>query len=241
MQGLFRRNHDSKDSYDNHDSYKSTNQDHQGNLEKSRFRQLRFKDEDGKDFPAWEEKKLGEVVLSYRLGGNYKNAEKKSQIPLIKMGNIGRGNIVLDKLYYVDNTQKINRYDVLRLNDLLFNTRNTLELVGKVALWRNELEYAVYNSNLMLLTFQNNIFMNYRMNSYEGRKEIRRYAIGTTSVAAIYTRDLLKLELKIPSSLPEQTHIANFLTTLDKKIKLVDAQIEKTKAYKKGLLQKMFV
>ena len=53
---------------------------------------------------------------------------------------------------------------------MLFNTRNTLELVGKVAIWRNELPVAYYNSNLMRLEFDanevcSNEFANYALNT----------------------------------------------------------------------------
>ena len=52
--------------------------------------------------------------------------------------------------------------------------------------------------------------------------------------------DFLKLKWVFPS-LPEQHKIASFLTAIDKKIEQVSTQLEKTKAWKKGLLQKMFV
>ena len=41
--------------------------------------------------------------------------------------------------------------------------------------------------------------------------------------------------------LKEQRKIAEFLSSLDKKIALVESQTEKTKEFKKGLLQQMFV
>ena len=44
----------------------------------------------------------------------------------------------------------------------------------------------------------------------------------------------------IPSK-PEQQKIADFLSAIDEKINLVNQQLEKTKEYKKGLLQQMFV
>ena len=125
-------------------------------------------------------------------------------------------------------------------NDLFFNTRNTLDLVGKVALWRGELPIAYYNSNLLRLDFENNIFMNYLFNEQKTLEKLKAIASGTTSVAAIYTKDLLKINLEIPC-LEEQNKIASFLSSIDQKIVVVAQQIEQAKQWKKGLLQQMFV
>ncbi|HCH0056871.1 restriction endonuclease subunit S [Vibrio parahaemolyticus] len=201
---------------------------------------LRFKADDGSEFPDWEEKKLGDVLIKYRLGGNYQNSEVRTQFPLIKMGNLGRGNINLNKVEYILEGEAIDSQDRIQEGDLFFNTRNTLELVGKVAIWKNELSEAYYNSNLMRLEFENNYFMNYCLNSFNGVRGLRRFATGTTSVAAIYTRDLLKLKLCIPS-LEEQTKISDFLSVVDQKIDLTNSELEKAKEWKKGLLQQMFV
>lgn len=119
----------------------------------------------------WEVKRLGEICKESRLGGNYENAESNIGIPVIKMGNIGRGKIVLDKIQYLPSNECFNETDVLKSDDLLFNTRNTLELVGKVAIWKNELPFAIYNSNLLRLYFHehyvhSNEFMNLSFNSH---------------------------------------------------------------------------
>lgn len=204
------------------------------------LQEVRFKDEDGKNFPEWEKKTLKDILISYRLGGNYTNTDAVTAYPLIKMGNLGRGKINLNKVEYIPIEEQLDQRDKLKFGDLLFNTRNTLELVGKVSIWQNELPVAYYNSNLMYLKFENNFFMNYRLNSYEGIKALKRFATGTTSVAAIYTKDLLKVKLQIPS-FEEQQKIADFLSAIDKKIEAVSQQIEKTHSFKKGLLQQMFV
>ncbi|WP_347474094.1 restriction endonuclease subunit S [Acinetobacter thermotolerans] len=212
----------------------------QGMMQKLFSQQIRFKADDGSEFGAWKHCKLKDVLISYRLGGNYSNAEMVTSYPLIKMGNLGRGSINLDKIEYIPEDQIIDPEDLIKKNDLFFNTRNTLDLVGKVALWRGELPIAYYNSNLLRLDFENNIFMNYLFNEQKTLEKLKAIASGTTSVAAIYTKDLLKINLEIPC-LEEQNKIASFLSSIDQKIVVVAQQIEQAKQWKKGLLQQMFV
>lgn len=183
---------------------------------------------------------LKDVLIDYKLGGNYGNSQNESNIPLIKMGNLGRGNMVLDKLEYLSENETIKGSDILYEGDVLFNTRNTLELVGKVAIWKNELIKAVYNSNLLRLKFNdiidNNDYMNYCLNSYNSLRELRRVATGTTSVAAIYTKDLLNIKIPIPPLL-EQRKIASILSDWDEAIKKTQTLIKKLELRKKGLIQ----
>ena len=211
-----------------------------GVMQKIFNQELRFKDDEGNDFANWEEKSLKQLLTSFKLGGNYSNSDKITDRPLIKMGNLGRGNILTNKVQYIDDIEVVDENDKIKKGDLFFNTRNTLDLVGKVAIWRNELPLAYYNSNLMRFEFDNNYFMNYRLNSYEGIKGLKKYATGTTSVAAIYTKDLLKLKLSIPC-IEEQTKIANFLSDIDVKIEALNTKIANSKSFKKGLLQQLFV
>ncbi len=209
-------------------------------MQKLFSQELRFKDEQGNEYPDWQERSLKSILIDSRLGGNYSSSEKPNDTPLIKMGNLDRGKIILNKIEYINPTNAIDENDRIQYGDLFFNTRNTRDLVGKVAIWRDELSKAYYNSNLMWMKYDNNLFMNYRFNSYEVLKALRRIATGTTSVAAIYTKDLLKITVRLPS-LPEQQKIASFLQSLDTKISLTQKQVVLTKQYKKGLLQRMFV
>lgn len=216
-----------------------------GMMQKLFSQELRFKDENGNEFPKWEKKRLGEVKKDARLGGNYDNYETISDAPLIKMGNLGRGSINLDKVQYLKKGDDFDKADILKKGDLLFNTRNTLELVGKVAIWKEELPFALYNSNLMKIEFDESIessnhFMNYLLNTHSSYAQLKSFATGTTSVAAIYGRDLWQFKLLLPCK-EEQTKIASFLQSLDEKISQVDTQLTKAETWKKGLLQQMFV
>ena len=192
-----------------------------------------------KNAPKWEEKVIKSILLDYKLGGNYSNSTVQNNYPLIKMGNIARGNIVLDKLEYINEINAIDELDKVEYGDLFLNTRNTLDLVGKVAIWKNELPRAYYNSNLMRMKYNNNFFMNYRLNSSQGIQSLRSIATGTTSVAAIYTKDLLNLKLFIPKP-KEQQKIANFLSSIDELINSSAKKVETLKEHKKGLMQQLF-
>ena len=192
---------------------------------------------------GWSVKRLGECVEGTQLGGNYENSESNKGLPLIKMGNLSRGKIVLDKIEYIPENTIHNEKDILHYGDLLFNTRNTLELVGKVSIWKNELPTALFNSNILRFTFnpsiiKNSFFMNYYFNSEKGLKLLRARAIGTTSVAAIYWRDCINMKILLPP-LAEQEKIALVLGTWDEAIEKLSSLIEQKKNLKKGLMQRL--
>ncbi len=189
----------------------------------------------------WEIYSLGQLIKGTQLGGNYKNSEQETGQPLIKMGNLGRGYIKLDKLEFV--VGKAKEVDRLEFGDLLFNTRNTLDLVGKVSVWRNELSVAFFNSNLMRITFDpaligSNFYMNAVMNSNDFVNALSDIAIGTTSVAAIYSRDLFQLKVSLPPK-EEQTAIATILSDMDEEIQSLEQRLGKTRQIKQGMMQEL--
>lgn len=189
----------------------------------------------------WGFYRLNQLITSTQLGGNYSNSETESNFPLIKMGNLGRGKIKLDKLEYA--SEAVSDRDRLKFDDVLFNTRNTLELVGKVAIWKDELPEAYFNSNIMRFVFDTNLvssnsYMTAAMNTKGFVTELAGIATGTTSVAAIYTRDLLQLKLLIPSK-QEQTAIAKILTDMDEEIQALEQRLAKTRHIKQGMMQEL--
>lgn len=191
----------------------------------------------------WKCIELGELISSMQLGGNYKNSEEITSYPLIKMGNLGRGKIQLTKIEYITNDKEPNYCDKLMYGDLLLNTRNTLELVGKVSIWRNELPLAYFNSNILRFKFNENyvsstFFMNYLLNTKKSIEQLRNFATGTTSVSAIYTRDLIKLKVTLPS-LKEQQAIANALSDIDNLIYVIEKLIKKKKHIMQGTMQEL--
>ncbi|MDR9423836.1 MAG: restriction endonuclease subunit S [Marinobacter sp.] len=163
----------------------------------------------------WEVVKFGLTHNRADLGGNYSSGEGLGGRPLIKMGNISRGKINLNKVERLSLEENYDVEHLLNYGDFLFNTRNSLDLVGKVCVWRNELSAAAYNSNILKIDFvsklvESSFYMNHLFNSNLLIGLLRTYAKGTTSVAAIYYKDLQAIPIPLPPK-EEQVEIVYFV------------------------------
>ncbi|WP_395684355.1 restriction endonuclease subunit S [Dokdonella sp.] len=195
-------------------------------------------------FPKeWDLKPLSNLLDKARLGGNYPNQDAETDFPLMKMGNIARGVFDVSAIEYIAPRSAPEAQHRLASGDVLFNTRNTLDLVGKVAIWRDELPVAYYNSNLLRLEFKpseivSSVYANYWLNSAAAVSRLRALATGTTSVAAIYTRDLLGFLVAVPPH-SEQSAIATALGDVDALLAAQDALIAKKRAIKQGAMHEL--
>lgn len=191
---------------------------------------------------GWEVIKFSKIIKKYDLGGDYNSSYMEGGMPLIKMGNIGRGKIKLGKIEYLKENKKIPMSSLLKKNDFLFNTRNSSDLVGKVCLWNEELKEATFNSNILRLVFTDKVqnqFMNYLFNSYSVISGLKLISKGTTNVSAIYFKDLTGIMLPVPP-IAEQINIVDHIETqttkIDQAITLQQTQIEKLREYKATLI-----
>ena len=78
--------------------------------------------------------------------------------------------------------------------------------------------------------------MNYILNTEKALKVLRGIATGTTSVAAIYTRDLVRLKVPLPTKV-EQEAIAEALSDTDTLIESLEQVIAKKRRLKQGAMQ----
>ena len=156
------------------------------------------------------------------------------------MGNLQSGYFDLSKLEFLEN--KAEPENIVKQGDFFFNTRNTLELVGKGATWFGESNKYAFNSNIARFTLKdiNTGFFNYLYNTNYVKKQIRARAMGTTSVAAIYPRSLKSVDIVIPN-MEEQIKLSNLFMNLDSTITLQQRKLESLQKLKKSLLQQMFI
>ena len=190
----------------------------------------------------WEQRKLGDDLVSIHTGTNLLGSITNTGMPLIKMGNIQRGYFDTSKVEFLAENEQPDKADIANYGDFFFNTRNTLELVGKGATWmKNSGKYA-FNSNIARFELRNldTIFFNYLYNTDYMTKQIHARAMGTTSVAAIYPRTLDSVEYSAPC-MKEQQKIGAYFKQLDHLITLHQRKCDELKKMKKYMLQNMFI
>ena len=216
-----------------------------GVMQKLFSQEVRFRADDGSDFPDWEEKTLGEEGQFYGgLSGKgkddfdcgngrfvtYMNVYKNTFASRDAMGRVKVGD-----------TEKQNK---VRYGDILFTqSSETVDEVGlsSVYLYNDE---PYLNSFCMGYRFNNldNVcpeFIGYCMRSNEIRKSIMLMGQGISRIN-LGAKRLATVKYKIPS-LSEQRKIADCLASMDEVIQKSKGELAKWQELKKGLLQQMFM
>lgn len=194
---------------------------------------LRFKADNGREFPEWEEKKIGDLIEIYD-----EKANEDCTLPILtssKKYGIQYQNDHFGRKQIHD----ISGYNVLPYGyctyrnrsdgtDFTFNI-NTLCKKGIVSKF-----YPVFTSKIIdlyvLATLLNN-----------EKKTVKRiaYTAKGTGQKVLSISDLQKINVKIPS-FPEQQKIATFLSTIDEIIATTEAEVSAWEERKKGVMQKLF-
>ena len=208
-----------------------------GVMQKIFSQELRFKDDNENNYPDWEEKKLGEVC-EVTVGGTPSTTKKEywnGDIGWISSGGLNNGNVthpskLITKLGLDNSSAKMMPENTVmlamtgatlgKIGYLKFNSSANQSVAGF-------LPDETYNSKYLFYTLQ------------QGINQVFKYS-GGAAQQGINKQSILNLKYGFPC-IDEQYKIANFLSSLDSKIDLVSRKTENTKAFKKGLLQQMFV
>ncbi len=194
-----------------------------GMMQKIFSQEIRFKDDNGKDYPEWEEKRLGEVVE--RKKGKVVQFNNNGKYPVIEIEYFNTGRII--NYTNMDDGIRCEDTDVL----LLWDGSQSGNVFTNIS--------GVVGSTIMRLRPHNvnNVFITLALKQDELYIKSIREGSGIPHIP----KDFLKYYVLQLASLPEQTKIANFLSSLDKKIELEEEKLENFKQFKKGLMQKMFI
>ncbi|MDH5074459.1 EcoKI restriction-modification system protein HsdS [Clostridium perfringens] len=205
-----------------------------GMMQKIFSQKIRFKDENGRNYPEWEENKLEDYIMEYT-----EKTVIDNQYPVLTSSRKG---LMLQSEYFKDRqvtTDSNIGYFVIPRGYITFRSRsddgifvfNQNNIIDKGII---SYFYPVFNFNESINKYYALIYMNNYL-----KKEIFKEVVGTSQLVLSMSK-LKKLKIKFPC-LDEQIKIANFLSNIDNIIEKESNKLEELRQWKKGLLQQMFV
>ena len=203
-----------------------------GIMQKIFSREIRFKDDNGNNYSNWEKKRLEEVIYFFNGKGHEQDVSSD-------------GLFIIVNSKFISTNGKVKKYTNLQKCPL--QKDNIVMVMSDVPNGKALAKcYYIEKDNLYSLNQricslkQKSINMRFLFYLLNRNKYFLKFdsGVGQTNIKK---SEVLSCPLYIPSSIKEQQSIAEFFTEIDKKIEFVSHQLEKTKEFKKGLLQQMFV
>ena len=193
-------------------------------------REKRFRDDDGNEFPEWEEKTLGEIAEIFD-GVHQTPKYTEEGIKFVSVENIE--NLIGSKKYISkDAFEKNYKNNIPKKNDI-FMTR--IGDVGRVALIETDEQLAFYVSLALVRTKNcSNVspkYLLYAMESKLFQSELWKRTLHAAFPKKINMGEIGNCKIMIPKSLEEQQKIGSFLAEIDKEIEI---QKEFIKTYAEG-------
>ncbi|MDA3886159.1 MAG: restriction endonuclease subunit S [Candidatus Delongbacteria bacterium] len=208
-------------------------------MQKIFSQEIRFKDDNGNDYPDWEKKKLGDVCDQPMYGMNSAAIEFDGIHKYIRITDIDEGTRTYKPNPLTSPNGNIEEKYKLKEGDILFT--RTGASVGKSYLY-DKFEGDLYFAGFLIkfsVTKANPYFVYVQTTLKEYDKWVLLMSM-RSGQPGINSKEYSLLNVKLPC-LEEQKKIAEFLTNLDKKIEIIDTELNAVKEFKKGLLQTMFV
>src|SRR5699024_2788893 len=177
--------------------------------------QLRFKDENGNDYPGWKEYVLGETGNTYSgLSSKTKEDFGYGDSYFITYMNVFKNTIAKANMTEKVNIQENEKQNKVNYKDILFTTSSEVpEETGMSSIWLYK-ENNVYLNSFCFgfhVTCDDiePIYLTRFLRSEKMRKQITILSQGSTRFN-ISKKEVMKLKIDVPN-LEEQTKIVNFL------------------------------
>ncbi|CAM3105495.1 restriction endonuclease subunit S [Staphylococcus argensis] len=202
-------------------------QQKKGYMQKIFSQQLRFKDENGNDYPKWENKLLGNLVnITMGQSPSSKNYTENSNYTTLVQGNADLNNGYIQPRIYTKQITKL-----AEVNDILLTVRAP---VGKIG--RAQLKACIGRG---VCAIKGDSFIYYFLELFDLQNKWIRFSQGST-FESISGNEIKNIDVAYPIN-EERQKISEFLSKLDELLKNQLLKVEQLKQRKQGLLQKMFV
>ena len=216
-----------------------------GVMQKLFSQEVRFKADDGSEFPEWEEKKLSEIAsIHARIG--WQNLRKDEFLTdgnylLITGTDFCNGRVNFSTCYYVDRERYEQDKNIQVENGTILVTKDGT--LGKVALVEKLNMPATLNAGVFAIKVIHADTISKFLYHWLAAPMLLEYASKKSTGGTIKHLNqgiLVDFPVGVPC-LAEQQKIADCLSSLDDVIKKQKATLAAWEELKKGLLQQMFV
>lgn len=171
---------------------------------------------------SWNIVTINDVALQTQYGLSIRG-QAQGRFPILRMNCQDDGRVVFRDLQFVDLDDNTLAAFRLQAGDLLFNRTNSIDHVGRTAVFEGTRE-AVFASYLIRLSVDKARclprFLNYYMNRPEVQADIKRLASKAVGQANINATKLRTIAFPLPPTLDEQREIVAILDAIDRKIEL---------------------
>ncbi|MDR4953822.1 restriction endonuclease subunit S [Chryseobacterium sp. ES2] len=185
---------------------------------------LRFKNEQGYDFPNWEKLKLGEIGNFQTSSIDKLSRENENEVYLVNYMNVYRHEDINSST--IKSFQKVTAKEQqisscnLKKGDILFTpSSETPDDIGHSVVISENLENAVFSYHLMRFRPEIEIdilYSHYFCNVPIVLSQLSKFATGSTRFT-ISVKSFSDVEVSLPS-LPEQKVIGKFISLIEHKI-----------------------
>lgn len=203
-----------------------------GVMQKLFSQEVRFKADDGSDFPDWEEKTLGDVGSVAMCKRVFKEQTREvGDVPFFKIGTFGDvPDAYISKSLFDELKSK---YAYPKVGTILLSASGT---IGRQVEYNGEDAY-YQDSNIVWLEHDDTVLDSYLKQFYS---VVKWQGLEGSTIKRLYNKTILDTPFYRPS-LPEQRKIAECLALLDDVIAKAKDELDAWRELKKGLLQQMFV
>lgn len=208
-------------------------------MQKIFSRKLRFKDDDGRDYPEWEEKKLNEILLERKEKNNGN----------LRVCSVAVRKGVIDQIEHLGRSfaaKDTSNYNLVKYGDIIYTKSPTGDfpygIIKQSFLNENVVVsplYGVFKPLNFNLGYILHCYFYYRENTNNYLYSIIQK--GAKNTINITNTTFLSKSLILPIDENEQMKIAKLFIELDNKINKEQEKLDYLNEYKKGLLQQMFV
>ena len=199
---------------------------------------LRFKADDGNQFPSWDEKKLGDICTPLTYGMNVAAIKYDGLNKYIRITDIDDESHLYKSDEYVSPNGVLDDRYLVGENDILF--ARTGASVGKSYIY-NKKDGKLYYAGFLIkahVKSENSNFVFYQTLTERYAKWVQLTSM-RSGQPGINANEYSEFGIQIPC-LQEQQKIASLFTELDDLIQSAEKELEGYRELKHGMLQKMF-